>query len=499
MEFLGWFLVKFSKPHPWSSIAIFIFLYLSQPKMFRAILSQGKASAATRSACRSYSSKKAGDIGVLAMETYFPKHYVAQEDLEKFDGIPEGKYTKGLGQLGMSFCDDREDMNSIALTAVHNLLDNYNIDPKSIGRLEVGTETILDKSKSVKSTLMNLFDKHGNTDIEGIDTTNACYGGTSALFNALQWVESSYWDGRNAIVVAGDIAVYDKGVARPTGGAGVVAMLIGPNAPVVFEQGLRGTYMEHAWDFYKPNLSSEYPTVDGKLSNDCYIRALDNCFEKYRQSFERLHGRQFTLDDFDYCAFHSPYSKLVQKSWARMYYLDYLNRNGSGAYSGSALSEFRDIPRHETYNHRDVFKVAQNETADSYNKKVLPTLTIPRNIGNSYCGSLYAGLNSLLVSEENLLDGKRVGMFSYGSGLAASLFSVIVNTNGETFRNSRPLERLSERTKATPEVFSQALQLREDTHTISPYNPVGVQTYFPGTYYLTGIDDQFRRTYERSD
>jgi 3-hydroxy-3-methylglutaryl CoA synthase len=36
----------------------------------------------------------------------------------------------------------------------------------------------------------------------------------------------------------GDIAVYPKGSARPTGGAGACAILIGPNAPVVFESGI---------------------------------------------------------------------------------------------------------------------------------------------------------------------------------------------------------------------------------------------------------------------
>lgn len=77
-----------------------------------------------------------------------------------------------------------------------------------------------------------------NTDIEGIDTTNACYGGTAALFNALSWVESSAWDGRLAIVVAADIAVYASGSARPTGGAGAMAMLVGPNAPLVIEPGM---------------------------------------------------------------------------------------------------------------------------------------------------------------------------------------------------------------------------------------------------------------------
>ena len=37
--------------------------------------------------------------------------------------------------------------------------------------------------------------KHGNADIEGVDCINACYGGTAALFNAVNWIESSAWDG----------------------------------------------------------------------------------------------------------------------------------------------------------------------------------------------------------------------------------------------------------------------------------------------------------------
>lgn len=33
---------------------------------------------------------------------------VDQSELEKFDGVAQGKYTIGLGQTKMSFCDDRE-------------------------------------------------------------------------------------------------------------------------------------------------------------------------------------------------------------------------------------------------------------------------------------------------------------------------------------------------------------------------------------------------------
>jgi hydroxymethylglutaryl-CoA synthase len=137
----------------------------------------------------------------------------------------------------MGFCDDREDIYSIALTSVKNFMEQNAIDPLSIGRMEVGTETILDKSKSIKSVLMQLFAESGNTDIQGVDTINACYGGTNALFNAVNWVESRSWDGRNAIVLAGDIALYAKGNARPTGGAGAIVMLVGPNAPIAFEPG----------------------------------------------------------------------------------------------------------------------------------------------------------------------------------------------------------------------------------------------------------------------
>lgn len=44
--------------------------------------------------------------------------------------------------------------------------------------------------------------------------------------------------GRYAMVVCGDIAVYARGNARPTGGAGAVAMLVGPEAPLVLDRGL---------------------------------------------------------------------------------------------------------------------------------------------------------------------------------------------------------------------------------------------------------------------
>lgn len=68
---------------------------------------------------------------------------------------------------------------------------------------------------------------------QGVDNVNACYGGTAGLYNAINWVESWAWDGRYAMVVASDEAVYAEGPARPSGGAGAVAFLVGTAAVVM--------------------------------------------------------------------------------------------------------------------------------------------------------------------------------------------------------------------------------------------------------------------------
>jgi hydroxymethylglutaryl-CoA synthase len=41
---------------------------------------------------------------------------------------------------------------------VKSLLEKYDIAPESIGRLEVGSETVIDKSKAIKTSLMQLFE-----------------------------------------------------------------------------------------------------------------------------------------------------------------------------------------------------------------------------------------------------------------------------------------------------------------------------------------------------
>ena len=326
---------------------------------------------------------------------------------------------------------------------------------------------------------MQLFQPSGNTNIEGVDTVNASYGGTNALFNAINWVESSAWDGRDAIVCAGDIALYKKGNARPTGGAGCVAMLVGPDAPLVFEPGKRGSYMQHAYDFYKPDLTSEYPYVDGHYSVKCYTEAVDACYKAYNKREATLHDTGLpngvqtpteegatAIDRFDHVLFHAPTCKLVAKSYARLLYNDYLSSPENPAFE-TVPKELQNVAYETSLSDKNIEKTFIGLSKKKFQQRVQPGIQVPTMCGNMYCASVYGSLCSLLsnVGSESLR-GKTLGFFSYGSGLASSFFSAkVVGDVSEMVVNLRLQERLDARKTVAPEVYDEVLHRH---HTQAP-------------------------------
>ena len=77
--------------------------------------------------------------------------------------------------------------------------------------------------------------------------------------------------GRFALVVCADIAVYASGNARPTGGAGAVAMLIGPHAPIKLERGIIVTKyaagcLVQGMVIKEPSVITYEPTISLKLT-----------------------------------------------------------------------------------------------------------------------------------------------------------------------------------------------------------------------------------------
>eukprot|EP00934_Nitzschia_sp_Nitz4_P006617 Nitzschia sp. Nitz4//scaffold2_size372955//291371//294784//NITZ4_000457-RA/size372955-snap-gene-0.103-mRNA-1//-1//CDS//3329546880//6607//frame0 len=449
-------------------------------------------------------------VGILGIEVYTPSTYITQAELEEHSGVAQGRYTLGLGQDGLGICGDVEDVNSLALTVVHSLLEKYNIDPSQVGRLEVGTETIVDKSKSTKTVLMDLFP--GNSNIEGATVINACYGGTAALLNAFAWVESDGWDGRYAIVVAADIAAYAKGGARPTSGAGAVAVLVGRDAPLVFDPRERSTHAANVWDFFKPDHTVEYPTVDGKLSQVCYYQALEDAYTGFCQKLSKNNnGETFDAESHDYFVFHAPYNKLVQKSYGRLFLLDARRKVANGEeVSGFDQPEWLTKPIEETYTDRTLESALKNVSSKSFKQRLSDANAASKLVGNTYTASVFLGLASLIDrvgGKGELTPGKSIAVFSYGSGAMATMYRLRVRVpSSDTFSIEKMvdalklMDRLDSREKVHPGELDHALETRARMHHAgAPYSPVypTVGRLFPGTYYLNGIDSSWRRTYSR--
>ncbi|KAM5481837.1 3-hydroxy-3-methylglutaryl coenzyme A synthase [Microsporum canis] len=234
-------------------------------------------------------------------------------------------------------------------------------------------------------------------------------------------------------------------------------MLIGPNAPLVFES-TRGSFLQHTYDFYKGDFKSEYPIVDGQFSNKCYLKALDKCYKHYQA--KKAAGSKAVrngtvggtpLDSFDYFAFHAP-----------NYPLNPL---------------FEGIPA-------EIKEIGYEDSlGDKRVERVQPGLTAPIMCGNSYTASVYFGLTGLLSNVKNTeLLGRRIGFFSYGSGLASSMFSLRVGGGtGGMVKKLDLIQRLEGRQAKSPEFYDEMCRLREKAYQQQNYTPQGSVETLAGT------------------
>ena len=210
-------------------------------------------------------------------------------------------------------------------------------------------------------------------------------------------------------------------------------------------------------------------------------------------------GRAFTLDDADYFVFHTPYSKLVRKAVARLAYIDLLRRPSKAASLPDSTRALLELPREATYTDAAFEKEFRERSEELYRDKVLPSTTLPREIGNSYTASIYTALLSLLVNKGDDVVGKRVVFFSYGSGMAASMFSLRVTRSIlDVARTDSVLSQLAQRVEATPVEYEAACRRREAVYGQPAFVPhASNEGLAEGVFYLTRVDELHRRSYAR--
>lgn len=117
----------------------------------------------------------------------------------------------------------------------------------------------------------------------------------------------------------------------------------------------------------------------------------------------------------------------------------------------------------------------------------------------------YQYLLFLKSKEKEALKNNRIVLFSYGSGLAASMFSLIVANTADTqldlIIKSLQMQREeleNARFEVEPNVYHKYLDIREQSNKIVPRQIIfGPDTLRHGTWYLVSIDEKYRRKYER--
>ncbi|CRK18719.1 hypothetical protein BN1708_017693, partial [Verticillium longisporum] len=119
----------------------------------------------------------------------------------------------------------------------------------------------------------------------------------------------------------------------------------------------------------------------------------------------------------------------IYKSYARLLYHDYL-ANADNAAFAEVAPELRDMEYETSLTDKVVEKTFMGLTKKKFQERVSPGIQVATLCGNMYCASVWGGLASLIYHvDDAALVGKRVGLFSYGSGLASSFMSFRIESS----------------------------------------------------------------------
>lgn len=356
-------------------------------------------------------------FGIDALALAVPRSFLEVTDLAAARGVAPSKFVEGLGMGRIAIASADEDPVTLAADAARRLLATPGVDKESIGLVIVGTETAVDHSKPIAAYLHGLLGLPSRCRV--YETKHACFGGTAGLLTALDWLASGSGRGRAALVVCTDIARYTLGTpGEPTQGAGAVAMLVKASPRLLaLEPGVSGSFARDVADFWRP-LDRKDAIVDGALSVRCYLDALGGAYTTWVEETRKASGNP---EDLARRCYHVPYGKMAKKAHQH-------------------LSELRGLDA-----------AAVEET---FQREVKPSLRFSAEVGNVYTGSLYFALASLLDAEAGELEGKRVGLFSYGSGSCAEFFAGTVEPGAGAFVRALDLGApLRDRTRLTVEAY----------------------------------------------
>lgn len=272
--------------------------------------------------------------GVSGLSLYVPRYRVRLQDWCAWTGAPWPKVEAVTGR-SFRMCSPKENVYTMAANAVLRLIVDYDVDPRDVGFLALGTESSTDNAAGaviVKGMVDDALQRLGRPRLargcEVPEFKHACLGGILGLKGAVRYVRCD-GRGRKAIVVCGDLAQYARGsTGEQTQGAGAVAMLVEAQ-PRLFAVDLDHAGMASDYrgiDFRKPfarHFAPEYgsgdklrdfPVFNGRYSTHCYVDAV---LHALHDMYERMGNPGLSvLDDAAAVFLHRPYHRLPYQAMA---------------------------------------------------------------------------------------------------------------------------------------------------------------------------------------
>ncbi|CAH1001202.1 Hydroxymethylglutaryl-CoA synthase [Neolewinella maritima] len=402
----------------------------------------------------------AASVGIDDFSVYIPRLYLPIDVLAEQRDIPYAKLNKGLGLEQMAVADAREDAATMAANAVLDLMHKNDLDPCTIGRLYLGTESALDGAKPTATYILDMLQDHF-ADAYGpncflhcdvVDLTFACIGGVDALQNSLEWAAAKA--DRIGVVVASDSAKYEMGsTGEYTQGAGAVAMLVKQAPRLLVIDPDFGVATRPAHDFFKPrrkvskqdlireviqllpDLSTDDYQLDEleqKLSAELSVKGILDCNESYltlhkdtpvfdgpysseayqariREALLDFRRRSGTkagqLDRYAALAFHLPYAFQARRMFSELYmeelkvrneWMDFVDRNGLDV---PCADDYEDREHYITKCSEFLKAVSKTEDYKAYvTQYIAPGEWASARVGNLYAGSVFLSLVAILES-----------------------------------------------------------------------------------------------------
>lgn len=382
-------------------------------------------------------------IGIDKIGFYAPHLYVDMNKLAVARNVEPEKFTIGIGQEKMAIAPITQDPVTLAANAALNILNDE--DRAKIDFVIFGTESGIDNSKSGAVYVHHLLDLNPNA--RSIEVKQACYGATAGIQMAKGHIALN--PESRVLVLGSDIARYGLHTSgESTQGAGAVAMVISANPKILALEDKSAYLTVDIMDFWRP-VYSDKAFVDGKFSNEQYIHFFNTVWEQYKAKSD------LALNDFEAICFHLPYTKMGLKALR------------------TVLEEANEVDQERL--------LANYKSSTLYN----------RNVGNIYTGSLYLSLVSLLEQGDQLKDGSRIGLYSYGSGAVGEFFTGILQPNyREYLQVEKHANLFAARTEISIEEYEAVFQ---ETVPVDGSTAEFDATKDTAAIYLAGIKDNMRQ------